>query len=345
MPPLLTLKQFHTLKPEELSGRRIRIGQTDFELEKLVAKTIYGFVWCAKFTGNESGNQKRAALKVSRTARTGRSYLEDPFSEARVLEELGCASSGNTDDLCENIVLCYGWSKETDDTYQYSAFAVEWSEIGDMYFHVIPGKGFEAKNEYGSDRTVVKEVLRGICNGVQHMHTRYKAHLDLSLENVLLFRKNTESVEYIPKICDFGVTRSLCNRSERVIPVARNARPGKQLYMAPEIAQGQEFTPTLADMYSVGIIAFIMMIGHPPYELPSFKDARFATIFTSDESGIRKLLNHFKKLDRMSNESVDFLSRLLTPENDRMSVDEALCHPYLAKNFSTENLSVSKQTE
>jgi len=102
--------------------------------------------------------------------------------------------------------------------------------------------------------------------------------------------------------------------------------------MAPEIASGVAFSPKLADSYSIGIVAFILLTGHPPYEHPCRrKDARFRLIMDA-KNGLHSLLRYYKKIDCLSNPAVKFLSSLICLEESRLSVADALNHEFIKRS-------------
>ena len=58
-------------------------------------------------------------------------------------------------------------------------------------------------------------------------------------------------------------------------------------YMAPEIYQNRvPFYGHLADIWSCGIMLFIMLIGAPPYEQPTDADPRFVRICEAGPSAL-----------------------------------------------------------
>jgi len=56
-----------------------------------------------------------------------------------------------------------------------------------------------------------------------------------------------------------------------------NDRVGKIGYMAPEIFAGERYDGCSADIYSCGVMLFILLTATPPYSIPHVgRDARFA---------------------------------------------------------------------
>ncbi|ETW04532.1 CAMK protein kinase, variant [Aphanomyces invadans] len=154
--------------------------------------------------------------------------------------------------------------------------------------------------------------FRQIVDGVRHIHANGIAHRDLSLENVLL------DANQHCRICDFG----LSSREGK----SCLGRVGKTFYMAPEVYFGdhQRYNGFKADIWSLGILLFILLSGIPPLEVPSEIDARFRII---RQEGVQELAKMWGLA--ISNEALDLLSFILRarPE-ERPSLDEILSHPW-----------------
>ncbi|RHY26490.1 hypothetical protein DYB32_007561 [Aphanomyces invadans] len=177
--------------------------------------------------------------------------------------------------------------------------------------------------------------FRQIVDGVRHIHANGIAHRDLSLENVLLdanqhcrfVARSCPTLHHIHdvvgRICDFG----LSSREGK----SCLGRVGKTFYMAPEVYFGdhQRYNGSArsrfkADIWSLGILLFILLSGIPPLEVPSEIDARFRII---RQEGVQELAKMWGLA--ISNEALDLLSFILRarPE-ERPSLDEILSHPW-----------------
>jgi len=128
--------------------------------------------------------------------------------------------------------------------------------------------------------------MRQLTSAIAFCHSHSIAHLDLSLENLLLDANNDI------KLCDFGVATQLRPRkkgnnnnqfqeanevkvgaiSSLTIEMEKLVgRPGKPGYICPEAFAGQEFDGRQADMFSLGVILFMMLTGIPPWQTPTTK--------------------------------------------------------------------------
>jgi serine/threonine protein kinase len=100
-----------------------------------------------------------------------------------------------------------------------------------------------------------------LIDSVEYMHTRRVVHRDLKLENILI----DEQLNL--KLADFGFA---CYKS---IDSLKSYR-GTMTYMAPEIKEGKVYKGSQVDMFSIGVILFIIVQGIFP-----FKEARKEEFF------------------------------------------------------------------
>ena len=100
-------------------------------------------------------------------------------------------------------------------------------------------------------------VLEGVLNGLGHAEQRAIAHRDLKPENVLITRGGGV------KIADFGIARAYNNALTSHL-TSTNATIGTPAYMAPEQALSERLGPW-TDIYAVGVIAYELLAGRPPF--------------------------------------------------------------------------------
>jgi serine/threonine protein kinase len=108
------------------------------------------------------------------------------------------------------------------------------------------------------DRAI--QVLTDTLSGVAFAHSKNICHRDLGPMNILL---NSDGA---PKIADFGIAR--------VLPVgtaeegSSQGGTGHLQFMAPEQARG-ESADFLSDLFTVGIVGFLLLTGRHPFADPS----------------------------------------------------------------------------
>jgi predicted Ser/Thr protein kinase len=118
----------------------------------------------------------------------------------------------------------------------------------------VPGQSLTHRLRQGAlpQQTVVA-ILRQIVEGLAAIHFKGIIHRDLKPSNILL-----SSGDQV-KIIDFGLARMA--RSEVTVT---NALMGTALYLAPELWDGAD--PSFSsDMYALGVLAYSMITGSPPW--------------------------------------------------------------------------------
>ncbi|WP_416349686.1 Stk1 family PASTA domain-containing Ser/Thr kinase [Mammaliicoccus lentus] len=143
------------------------------------------------------------------------------------------------------------------------------------------------------------EMTLQILKGIAHAHHHRIIHRDIKPQNILMTQHGTL------KILDFGIARAL---SETALTETNHVM-GSVQYLSPEQAKGQS-TDESSDIYSIGIVLYELLTGHPPFsgetpvsvaikhiqeEIPSVKEER-PSIPQSVENVIMKATQKEKAL-------------------------------------------------
>ena len=107
-------------------------------------------------------------------------------------------------------------------------------------------------------------------SGLLHIYTRGFSHRDLKPENILL------DVNYNIKIVDFGFACKLSGRDGKGLCNSTVGTPG---YMAPEIIERKPYQGHVADIFSLGVILFCIVVGYPPFEYAIKDDPYYKYIY------------------------------------------------------------------
>lgn len=97
-----------------------------------------------------------------------------------------------------------------------------------------------------------------ICGVLQKAHNRGFIHRDIKPQNILIAQDGQA------KLTDFGIVRV----REGAGLTNTGIVLGTADYLAPEQARGEELTPA-SDLYSLGVVLYEMLCGHPPFSGPT----------------------------------------------------------------------------
>ena len=106
--------------------------------------------------------------------------------------------------------------------------------------------------------TILEEVARALA----YAHEEGVVHRDIKPENVMFFHGQAV-------VLDFGIGKARLSASTSETEVLRITQAGMSLgtptYVAPEQASGDPALDHRADLYALGVVAYEMITGHPPF--------------------------------------------------------------------------------
>ncbi|CRL00790.1 CLUMA_CG014043, isoform B [Clunio marinus] len=157
--------------------------------------------------------------------------------------------------------------------------------------------------------------IRQICEGVDYMHGKSIVHLDLKPENVLCYEKMSHEI----KIIDFGLAQKLePNKQVRVLF-------GTPEFIPPEIIN-YEPIGLQSDMWSVGVICYVLLSGLSPFMGETDVDT-FANITRADYDFADDAF------DAVSDEAREFIAALLVHrKEDRLTAKQCLNSSWLSQH-------------
>ena len=161
-------------------------------------------------------------------------------------------------------------------------------------------------------------MTRQVCLAIKFLHQNGIAHRDVKPENFLFETKEENS---ILKLTDFGFSKNY-RESNLTSPCYT------PYYVAPEVLTAAKYDKA-CDMWSVGVITYIMLCGYPPFYPRSER-----TFSTGMQSRIKQGQYNFPKDDwqHISKGAKDVIQCLLRIDpKSRYTVEQVLCDPWLDK--------------
>nr|GME11028.1 CDPK-related kinase 5-like [Ipomoea batatas] len=263
-----------------------------YEIGEEVGRGHFGYTCSATGKKGELKGQRVAVKVIPKSKMTTAIAIEDVRREVKILRAL----TGHS-----NLVQFYEAFEDQENVY----IVMELCLGGELLDRILARGGKYSEED-------ARAVMIQILNVVAFCHLQGVVHRDLKPEN-FLFSSKDESSQL--KAIDFGL-------SDFVRPDEKlNDIVGSAYYVAPEVLQRSYGTE--ADVWSVGVIAYILLCGSRPF-------------WARTESGIfRAVLKTDPSFDEgpwpsLSSEAKDFVKRLLNKDpRKRMSAAQALCHPWI----------------
>jgi len=143
----------------------------------------------------------------------------------------------------ENIIQLYGVFDEVESIY----LVTERMMGGELFDRIVQKAYYNEKD--------ARDVCNILLDALSYCHSKKVAHRDLKPENLLLVSKEDD---HNLKLADFGFAKK-CVR-----PNSLTTQCGTPGYVAPEILRGVAYD-TQADIWSLGVIVYILLGGYPPF--------------------------------------------------------------------------------
>lgn len=258
---------------------------------------------CSKVIGEGSYSQVRVATDLSTNKQWALKILklnceenEEALNEVRMLE-------GITHD---NIVSVFDFAEEAEfkkdnKVKRVSYVAYELAEKGSL-FDYVSQKG-------ALSESTASHIFNQIVDAVEYLHLQGISHRDIKCENVVLDSK------FSPKLWDFGfATKNIkCNDLK-----------GSQGYMAPEIITKEGYVGQCADIFSLGVLLFAIVVGKLPFNNATQNDWLYKLISIGKMDLFwRTSIRNKEKVSTLSNEFKELVRSMLSSDPlERPSISE-----------------------
>ena len=181
----------------------------------------------------------------------------------------------------------------------------------------------------------VQHIMKQVISGFVYLHSSKILHRDIKLENILVQfpteedKNNLNILKAKIKITDFGFSRYLKgdNLAKSVLGSPNSMDPHILKKMARIDNDNDYAYDQKADIWSLGVITYELLIGCPPFEASSYEE-----LLDKIEKGKYRIPHQVI----LSTEAISFLNGMLqyNPEN-RLDVTELSKQYFLTRNVST----------
>jgi serine/threonine-protein kinase len=119
-------------------------------------------------------------------------------------------------------------------------------------------------------------ILRDVADALVHAHGLGVVHRDIKPENILLSGRHA-------LVTDFGVAKAVSEATGRQQLTTAGVALGTPTYMAPEQAAADPNIDHRADVYALGVLAYELLAGRPPFAGPTAQAVLAAHITEAPE--------------------------------------------------------------
>ncbi|KAH3881508.1 MAP kinase-activated protein kinase 2-like [Dreissena polymorpha] len=161
-------------------------------------------------------------------------------------------------------------------------------------------------------------IISDIAKAIHYLHSMNMAHRDLKPENLLYSKKGNDG---IIKLTDFGFAKELLAYKSLQTPCYT------PYYVAPEVLGPEKYDKS-CDMWSLGVIMYILLCGYPP-----FYSNHGAAISPGMKKRIRNGQYEFPnpEWNRVSKDAKDLIRGLLkTVPEERFSIEQVMSNKWIS---------------
>lgn len=196
-------------------------------------------------------------------------------------------------------------------------FAMEYVKGGELFNKIVKGKLKE---------DVARKYFQQLISAIDFCHSRGVYHRDLKPENLLLDENGNL------KISDFGLSALWDSRRQDGL---LHTTCGTPAYVAPEVIHKKGYDGAKADIWSCGVVLFVLMAGYLP-----FQDMNIMEMYRKISKG------EFKSPQWFSPEVRKLLSKILDPSpSTRITLAKIMDNSWFKKGFKPVEMVQNHQDD
>ncbi|KAK5638408.1 hypothetical protein RI129_012703 [Pyrocoelia pectoralis] len=220
-----------------MSGKSYSVDRLErvgyYKLEKTIGKGNFAVVKLATHVVTRT----KVAIKIINKTALDEENLTKIFRETAIMKKL----------RHPHITRLY----ELMETKQAIYLVTEFASKGEIFDHLV-AKGRMAEPE-------AKRIFNQIVSAVNYCHSQGVVHRDLKAENLLLDHNMNI------KLADFGFSNQFTDGCQL------STWCGSPPYAAPELFQGFKYDGPKADIWSLGVVLYVLVCGSLPFDGPTLQ--------------------------------------------------------------------------
>lgn len=287
--------------PQNLRRRTTIDAQTGhWELGKTIGAGSMGKV---KLARNKETGEQVAVKIVPRQSTEGEHRTTAERERADHSKEIRTAREAAIVTLADHPYICGMRDVVRTNYHWYMLF--EYVNGGQMLDYIISHGRLKEKQ--------ARKFGRQIASALDYCHRNSIVHRDLKIENILISTRGDI------KIIDFGLSNLFSPRSHL------KTFCGSLYFAAPELLQARQYTGPEVDVWSFGIVLYVLVCGKVPFDDQSMPQLH---------AKIKKGFVEYPPW--LTPECRNLISRMLnTDPQQRATLSEIMTHPWMTKGFNS----------
>jgi serine/threonine protein kinase len=270
-----------------------------WELGKTIGAGSMGKV---KLARNKETGEQVAVKIVPRGSNDGEHRTSAERERADHSKEVRTAREAAIVTLADHPYICGMRDVIRTNYHWYMLF--EYVNGGQMLDYIISHGRLKEKQ--------ARKFGRQIASALDYCHRNSIVHRDLKIENILISK--TGDI----KIIDFGLSNLFSPRNHL------KTFCGSLYFAAPELLQAKAYTGPEVDVWSFGIVLYVLVCGKVPFD-----DQSMPQLHAKIKKG------HVEYPPWLTPECRNLISRMLTTDpSQRATLAEILTHPWMTKGFN-----------
>jgi serine/threonine protein kinase len=291
--------------------RRVNVNHTDFNLEYDLGGTIGQGTFGKVKKATDKQRSAVVAVKMLGGRNFGTNELRAFLNECDILAEIDHS----------NVPKLHG-IYECNRKY---TMIMEYASGGELFERI------QAQGSFNEEAAA--NITRQLLSVLQYIHDKRIAHRDLKPENILFADCERDLAKATVKLIDFGFAKRMTPGGSGAPEVSRpvitqnsfQTRLGSPNYVAPEILTSKIGYGVEVDVWSLGVILYIMLCGYFPFyhenERELYRQIRKGSFDMPSEDW-----------SHVSDAAKDLVNSMLkTDPRLRASASDCLRHPWVAK--------------
>ncbi|KAK7106559.1 hypothetical protein V1264_017798 [Littorina saxatilis] len=261
-------------------GGPVRVGY--YEMECTIGKGNFAVVKLATHIVTKT----KVAIKIIDKTQLTEDNLNKIFREIQIMKLL----------RHPHIIRLY----QVMETERMLYLVTEYASGGEIFDHLVAHGRMNERE--------ARRKFRQIVSAVAYCHSRHVVHRDLKAENLLL------DANLNIKIADFGFSNFFTPAG----PLKTWC--GSPPYAAPELFEGKEYDAPKVDVWSLGVVLYVLVCGALPFDGNTLHALRS-----------RVLSGKFRIPFFMSTECEDLIRNMLVVDSaKRLTVDQVIAHRWMS---------------